>query len=136
MANYECTARTNYFRVTDEDRYQKLFSGLIGDVMDFTKKNEEGVLLHGFGAYDSICWIEDGDKGEEGFDSFCDKLREILPEDEAFIYLEAGSEKLRYVTGVFTVVTKKEVRWGEINDLAVSAARDILGPDFKTEATY
>ena len=25
MANYECVSRTNYFRVTDEEKYQELF---------------------------------------------------------------------------------------------------------------
>lgn len=31
MANYECTSRTNYFRVTDEDAYAKPFENLCSE---------------------------------------------------------------------------------------------------------
>ena len=55
MADYLAVARTNYFRVTDEERYQELFEHLVtnGDVQDFTEERN-GVVYHGFGAYASI----------------------------------------------------------------------------------
>lgn len=41
MANYTCASRTNYFRVTDETEYDKLFNRLcsedgIEDMSEFT----------------------------------------------------------------------------------------------------
>ena len=55
MADYMATARTNYFRVTDEEKWQKLFNGLCceGEIYDFTEERD-GVRYHGFGAYSSI----------------------------------------------------------------------------------
>ena len=138
MANYYATCRTNYFRVTDEEKYQRLFSGLCAEdrISDFTETDEEGITRHGFGCYGSLFWTDPDEEGEDGFDTFCDRLRDILPEDEAFIYLESGNEKLRYVIGAYTVVTSDEVRWGEINSLAVDAAKEILGPEFVTQTDY
>lgn len=53
MANYECTYRTNYFRVTDEEKYKKLISKLSGDYFeDFTESD-----LHGFGGYGHLCFV-------------------------------------------------------------------------------
>lgn len=47
MANYNCTYRTNYFRVTDNEKYKKLISKISGDYFeDFTESD-----LHGFGGY-------------------------------------------------------------------------------------
>ena len=100
MANYECTTRTNYFRVTDEERYKELFGLLTAEmeIEDFTKEDGEKIL-HGFGSYCDIdCY---GDEEQENlpadFDEWLEELQKILPEDEAFIYMQAGNEKLRYV---------------------------------------
>lgn len=55
MANYYANARTNYFRVTDEKKYQELFGELTAedDIKDFSGEID-GVMCHGFGAYSSI----------------------------------------------------------------------------------
>ena len=56
MSSYYANSRTNYFRVTDEEKYTKLFANLVCDedeVYDFTKV-ENGVTLHAFGGYGSI----------------------------------------------------------------------------------
>lgn len=138
MANYGCAIRTNYFRVTDEDAYLKLFSGLCGEdtVHDFTKTDEAGTVYHGFGSYGSLFWSDPDEGTEDGFDSFLVKLQEILPDDEAFIYLESGNEKLRYVIGTYIVVTSEEILSGDINYLAIEAARSLVGKDFQTQIDY
>ena len=58
MANYMATARTNYFRVTDENRYSELFDKLYCEdsIEDFTE-NKDGIIYHGFGAYGSIDYL-------------------------------------------------------------------------------
>ena len=98
-------------------------------------------MWHGFGSYSTPYWSEpdasdNDDAGADGFDEFCERLREVLPEDEAFTYLEAGHENLRYLIGGFTVVTKETVRWGNISDLAVREAKDILGSGFETRLIF
>ena len=141
MANYCSTARTNYFRVTDEEEYINLFEGLYGyedAVHDFTEERES-TLWHGFGSYSSICWRENPNEEPEttGLDEFYGRLQKILPDDEAFIYMEAGAEKLRYVVGAADIVTNKGIRTMEMTDLAIENARQMLNnPDFRTKVSY
>lgn len=141
MDNCYSTARTNYFRVTDEEEYKSLFAGLYGyedSVHDFTEERDS-VLWHGFGSYCSIGWREDPDEDPEtlGLDEFYVRLQKILPDDEAFIYMEAGAEKLRYVVGAVDIVTKNEIRTMDMTDQAIENARVMLNnPDFRTKISY
>lgn len=50
MANYECAYRTNYFRVTDEEKYKNLFSRLSGDDIE-SFDDAEHPEYHGFGGF-------------------------------------------------------------------------------------
>lgn len=136
MADYLATSRTNYFRVTDEERYQELFKHLVanGDIQDFTMK-QDGVVYHGFGAYASITYQIKED--ELDFDCFLQELQKILPDDEAFIYQGAGHEKLRYVEGYAVVVTSKEVREKGLTSWVEETVKELLGEDNKvTECSY
>ena len=53
MANYECAYRTNYFKVTDEEQYEKLFSRLSGDDLE-SFDDSEHPDLHGFGGFGTL----------------------------------------------------------------------------------
>ena len=136
MANYYATARTNYFRVTDENKYTKLFTGLTSEctVEDFSKE-VDGVLYHGFGSYDTIAYWDE-EKEEFNFDLFLEQLQKILPDDEAFIYMEAGYEKLRYVNGFCIVVTNKEIKTMYLDEWAKMEAKSLLGENFTTQTDY
>ena len=129
------TARTNYFRVTDEEKYKELFNHLCGEdnIHDFSKE-KNGILYHGFGSYGNIDYIDENE--EYDFNAFLDELQKILPEDEAFMYFESGYEKLRYVTGFSIVVTKKEIVYESIGNWAISKAKELLGNTFETEIEY
>lgn len=198
MANYYANARTNYFRVTDEEKYQELFSELTGEdnIEDFSKE-EDGVLWHGFGAYSPIEYMHletyaelmdrcpdiknavaievyvDGEESElpdavlnglfvdcvsgttenpvielvskkedvegewESIEGFIQKLQPLLPENEAFVYQEAGHEKLRYITGYALVATRDKIEYVDISAGALALARKMLdNPEFKTRLEY
>lgn len=139
MANYIAAVRTNYFRVTDEERYAELFSGLTSEdtIGDFTK-TEDGVICHGFGTYGTIDWYAEDDEYHEdpSFDYFLDELQKILPEDEAFMYFEAGHEKLRYISGWATIVTSKEIKCMSLGEWALDTAKELLGENFTTQIAY
>ena len=144
MANYYCASRTNYFRVTDEKRYKELMSHLCAeDLHDFTE-TRDGVTYHGFGSYGSIYYSADDDNENEfpcdqenDMDYFFDELAKILPENEAFILLEGGHEKLRYVSGWALVVTRKGHRYISLENAAMAAARELLNdPEFTTQCSY
>ena len=138
MANYMATARTNYFRVTDETRYLELFNGLCCEdsIKDFTE-NRDGIIYHGFGAYSSIEYlVGDEEECKYDFDEFIKELKKILPDDEAFIYMESGYEKLRYVTGFVLVITNKETKSMSLDTWAKEQAKLLLGDDFETKTQY
>lgn len=143
MANYYATSRTNYFRVTDEEQYKELFSRLVGfddDIADFTEQ-QEGVIWHGFGCYGTIDYRLPEDKRdaftEFDLDTFFRELQKILPDDEAFILLEAGHEKLRYVTGNAFIITRDKISYCDMTDMAVNMAKEMLEDhDFTTKCDY
>lgn len=201
MANYECAYRTNYFQVTDEEQYEKLFSRLSGnDLESFDDSEHPG--LHGFGGFGNLeyrdiltvkewmskpehekpavffeetcvngewLWvpiqnpdpetigelyvyeaIEKYDKNEihtcknesdVTFDDDCmlefyQALQKILPDQEAMILMEVGNEKLRYVVGLVTIVTNKEIRFVNMNDVALKTVKSMIGEDFTTQMDY
>lgn len=145
MANYNGASRTNYFRVTDEEKYDELFNNLTAEfgIEDFTK-NVDGVIWHGFGAYSSIDYLykddsEEYDEDEDyeyNFDMFLEELQKILPDNEAFIYMESGHEKLRYVGGSAIICTNKECKSVDLTYFAITTAKEMLGSDFKTQLEY
>lgn len=146
MANYVCTSRTNYFRVTDEEKYEALFSRLYcpdGDEISALTKTENGVTRHGFGSYGQI-WYKDPalDEDEEDYQEddcinmFLEELQKILPEDEAFILFEAGHTKLQHVSGDAIVATADTIEYVNLRNAALAAARKILGADFQTDCEY
>ena len=159
MANYYSASRTNYFRVTDEVKYAALIERLTvgeGELYDFTKTDENGVIWHGFGAYDTIDYLnpaydEFGDDEDEfdedafdeedyedyDLDAFLKELATILPDGEAFILFNAGHEKLRYISGSAIIVTNKGIDSVGLEEMAVAKAADLLGVSiFSTRCTY
>jgi hypothetical protein len=54
MATYYATSRTNYFHVTDEEAYQKIAEE---EITCFDAVEDDGRILHGFGAYSSIEYL-------------------------------------------------------------------------------
>ena len=136
MANYYEVTRTNYFRVTDEDKYQELFQMLTSEdnIEDFTKEDSDGVIYHGFGAYSSIEYFDE-ESDEYNLDKWFYQLQTILPDDEAFIMQSSGHEKLRCVDGWVDVVTNKEISSMSCSSWATQKAKELLGNDFTTQIT-
>ena len=140
MANYYGFSRTNYFRVTDEEKYKELFNLLTAEdgIEDFTFEKDK-VIYHGFGSYSSI-YTKNSDEdeyGDEPVDNFICQLQEILPNDECFIYQEIGYEKLRYLTGFALIATHDKCDSVDISSDAIAKARELLGNDkFETRLDY
>lgn len=69
MAQYTVTARTSYFRVTDEERYSQLMELITADevwneiVTD--EKTGKQVTWHGFGSYQPITFYQPLNKDDE-----------------------------------------------------------------------
>lgn len=136
MSIYYCTCRTNFFKVTDEERYQELTSNLTAEfpIQDFTKMNENGDIVHGFGCHSPIGY-KDG--LNHNFREFLSELQCILPENETFLFIESGQEKLQYVTGEYTIVTQKDISHINMDECGKTLSRKLLqNPDFETISIY
>ena len=58
MANTNIIYRTNYFRVTDEEAYKKIYNNINAeDIEDFSEE-KDGILYHGFGGFGSISYCD------------------------------------------------------------------------------
>lgn len=146
MATYECAIRTNYFRVTDEDAFRNLMSRVYGNtesVAVFEKTDASNVKRFGFGCYGGISGLknsadEDDDECDESsYEQFIDQLQVLLPEDEAVILQESGHEKLNYIIGGATIITKNKIKALDITFLAKQAAASILNiQNWTTQLQY
>lgn len=52
------------------------------------------------------------------------------------ILMEVGNEKLRYVVGLVTIVTNKEIRFVNMEDVALKTVKSMIGEDFTTQMDY
>lgn len=124
MANYEATVRSNYFHVTDEDKFHQIFEQI-------QKKNFEIELFtgsdhtYGFGSYSDV----DMD------DIF--ELQDIIPDDDCIIVMGSGHEKLKYVDGIGYVITKERIESLSIMSWVQQKAKELMqDPDYTTQIDY
>lgn len=114
MADWYGTARSNYFKVRDN----KAFEVFMQNLLSMTAEHND---------VDNTWWIRTDDYGNGGFDwtvydedlepddsvNAMDEFASHLQEGEVAIFLEAGAEKLRYITG-----NALSIAWtGEITEI-------------------
>ena len=144
MANYECVIRTNYFHVKDEDQFQALMDVVSADSLEFwEKKDENGSPVFAFGSIGPVYGIPhlieggESEADEESYDELLYQLKDLVAEGEAVIIMEAGHEKLRYVSGNATIVTSETVDYVNLERAALKLARELLGAsDYTPEMCY
>jgi len=152
MANYYGKTRTNYFSVTDKEKFRQIIAlcGASDDNIKIIEKvQDDGSIKYGFYCESSIDGLpiaadaDNTDKDYEDdnvdydYDAFCEALQKILPDDDAIIITEVGSEKMRYLIGICTVITNKDFKCIDINREAVKLAAAMLeNPEFTTQIEY
>ena len=133
MANYNCTIRTNYFHVKDEEKFDELMNRVAAEDLKVFHENE----MVGFGSYGSILGIAVEEDGEEDYDAFVDELQKLVVDDEAILIMEAGYEKLRYVTGSVLVITSKGTEYRSIENIGIELAQKMLNnPGYHPQTSY
>lgn len=145
MATTQTKSRTNYFHVTDIDGFKKLMSrvGTSESEIEINESTDEhGKPTVSFNAYGSIEGIslneniDDEDKTYE-FDPFVDELQKFLPDDDVCILFEISNEKLRYVTGYATIISKTDCKTISLTQTAKELARTMLNDkNWDTECEY
>lgn len=143
MANYNAFIRTNYFTVTDEQRFRDLMAKC--SCSEGAVELFEGSCANqfGFGCHGSLSGIpyhdgEDDDNDiEYSMDDFLAGLQALLPDGEAIILTEVGYEKLRYLIGIATVITNEKIASVELEAESFKLAAQLLDVDnFSTTNNY
>lgn len=116
MADWYGTARSNYFKVRDNEAFKVFMQDLSSMITEYNDA-------------DNTWWIRADDYGNGGFDwtiydedfepddsvNAMDEFASHLQEGEVAIFLEAGAEKLRYITG-----NALSIAWtGEITEISL-----------------
>lgn len=144
MANYECVIRTNYFHLKDRDRFRALMDVVSAGNLEFwEKKDENGSPEFAFGCFGPVYGIPHHVEGgeyeadEESYDEFLYQLKDLVADDEAVIIMEAGHEKLQYVSGNATIVTSGAVEYVDLERAALQLAKQLLdAPDYDPAMCY
>ena len=122
-----------------------MFDGLVsgeGEVYDFTRIEEDGSRVHGFGCYGDIGWCVEKDDEDanpyEGMSEFFANMAEILADGEVLCVMAVGWEKLRYLHGAVSITAKgKPTTYATLERLAESIARELTeDEELVVDCTY
>lgn len=117
MANYNSKFTSNYFQVTDEEKFRNIIDHIVCEdkiEIDFdTDKSGNTVFaVCGYGNMDGYAPIKgepDYDEDYEGdWDEMIKQLQSVLPDGETMIINSVGNEKLRYVDYYCLGITNKD----------------------------
>lgn len=113
--NFSATARSNYFRVKDEEKFKEWVGATSLKILTGSRKSEPdkaGVRRFAIapgdyceGGWPSTLYDEETDEDRDV--DVAEELAEHLADDEVAILMEAGSEGERYVTGWAVAVNNK-----------------------------
>lgn len=132
MANYEATARTNYFTVKDRAAFNMWFDELVG--VSGTQRTKDPAIP------EMICIVFDeslpddrvfhmDDTDEENPVDFWAELSEHLITGEVCVAQEVGHEKMRYVSGHSIAVNHE----GKILTVNINDIYSKIKEEWKTE---
>ena len=153
MADYYGKTRTNYFSVTDAEKFKQIIAscGSTDEIKIFDEKQNDGSVKYMFYCEGIIQGLPEREKSgdddnredceDDDFDydynAFCESLQKIIPDNDAIIITEIGSEKMRYLTGISTVITNKDFKCIDISRESVKLAAKMLNnPEFTTQIEY
>lgn len=97
MANWIGSARTNYFRVKDVEAFKTWAAA--ASLVVFEEDGRFGVYSEDeYGGWPEIVFDDDATDAHRDFDIVYELAQHVV-EGEIVVCLEAGAEKLRYITG-------------------------------------
>ena len=156
MSTYNCTIRTNYFKVNNEDAFLELMKHVQGaeNKVEVFSLVASVVKKFAFGCYGAIVGIDEDfylqenhidPTNEDEFDEddftenryfmFVEHLQTLVAEDDAIIIYEAGNEKFRYVVGSAELITREKTEYLEIKDFARMRVAQLLdNPSWTTRS--
>ena len=136
MADYYVKTLTNYFSVTDEEKYKRTIAGCdaTANIEIVTRDHEDGTVKYGFYCNGSIWGLFEEGTEDPNYDLFCESLQQIIPEGEAVIITEAGWKAMRYLVANSTIITHKEIKIVNLDDEITKIAAEMLDePDYNPQ---
>jgi len=140
MANYYGSARSNYFKVTDIEKFreavEKFDVSIVSrddnkDSKDLDSDTEIALLSNDEGGWN---WY---DSDEDDYVYAVDVIAPFLATGYVCILMEAGAEKLRYISGSALAFNNKRVEVGiSLSDIYKLAEEKFEVGAIITEATY
>ena len=128
MANYYENARTNYFTVKDEAKFNEFLCSLSG--LDSYKDKEGRHAI--FFDYESGVPFSKYNEETKDYDDvdFLAELSQHLADGSIAIVMGAGAEKLRYITGYAEAINSK----GERVSINIDSIYDLAKQKFDKDA--
>lgn len=69
---------------------------------------------------------------DETSGSFIGQLQELLPEDDCIVVIETGYQKLQYLWGEASIITKNNIQYTSLEHTVREILAKTMGPDFHT----
>jgi hypothetical protein len=141
MANWTGCARSNYFLVKDLEAFRKALADIdveiVGQSANPNDEIEAGDPVALLSKTDNGDWptmyYNEATDEQEDIDLF-DIVAQHLADDEVTVFVEAGHEKMAYITGYATAINNKGQHRMVSLDHIYDLARE-LGPNV-TEASF
>jgi len=109
MANFYGTARTNYFKVKDIEAFKDFVNSLSNCTLLEDVGKDEQKLFGFYSDCDSGCfpssYNEETDEHEDI--DIVEETAKHLAEGEVAVFMEAGGEKCRYISGWATAINDR-----------------------------
>jgi hypothetical protein len=133
MSNFCGTARTNYFRVKDLDKFKEFVSSISCELIIYDNdENKVGFYSNDCdtGCFPSSIYNEETDDLDDL--NIVETVSKHLAEGEIAVFMEAGAEKCRYISGWATAVNDK----GERVDISLMDIYDWAEKKFGKKPTF
>ena len=114
MADYIAQARSNYFKVKNEEQFRKFCQEHGLELITQAPAKKKDPTLFGFMISESIPAGRTDDKGEWIETDFIQELAKQLAPDAVAVVMEVGSEKMRYLNG-YTCAVNSTGKTVELN---------------------
>ena len=145
MANYYTFTKTNWFRVNNEFTLKNILNKLVvigdGDNTLIHRKYEgkDGYFYHKLLCYGDIVGPYNEEVGdyEDIEEIFYRPLQKLLPENkDVFVLKYVGQEKLRFINAGYTIVTKEDIVYNNIDRVIEGTVKDLTGLNIDIDFNY
>ena len=143
MATYNNFLKTNYFSVTDENKFMDICRKVksnTGDKLEIVSITESDQNKFSFCCYGTP--IYDCEKSRNGLynealEELLNELQSVVAFGDAIIIKEIGQEKLRFLNATAYIITKDDIKFIDFDDYMLSVARQQLDDvNWDTRITY